>query len=281
MEKIFCVIGHPISHSMSPAMHNAVFESLGLNNHYTLFDVEPKQLGAALKGMKALGFGGINVTIPHKVSVIPFLDRLSDDARVIGAVNTIRLGEEVEGFNTDGIGALEALKKNDADPGGKRVLVLGSGGAARAIAITLALRAQLDDLTILGIERSEISRLIKDIGETGFSAKGQMMDKKTLRIEAQNADVIIHATPVGMRPRSDETLLKSEDMNREAALMDIVYNPLETMLMREAQKAGLKTVIGGVDMFVNQGAESLRIWLDIDPPVELMKKTVIKALRSS
>jgi shikimate dehydrogenase len=279
MTTYFAVIGHPISHSMSPPMHNAVFSELGLDCHYTLFDVLSEGLGDAIKGMKALGFGGTNVTIPHKVSVIKHLDSLSEEARIIGAVNTIKISERLSGFNTDGLGALEALKKNRADPKGKRVLILGSGGAARAIAVTLALRGGIEDLTILGIDLEEIKKLIADLkGKTNFDVKGSRLENKILKAQIQRADIMIHATPVGMSPRVDETLVVSEDLKEDMALMDIVYNPLETRLIKEAKDAGVETVIGGVDMFVNQGAEALRIWLDIDPPVELMKKVVLKEL---
>ncbi|MFQ5800723.1 MAG: shikimate dehydrogenase, partial [Candidatus Hydrothermarchaeales archaeon] len=280
MTRIFCVMGHPISHSMSPAMHNAAFESLGLDCYYTLFDVAPGDLGDAIKGIKALGFGGTNVTIPHKVSVIKHLDSLSEEARIIGAVNTVKISDELKGFNTDGFGALEALKKNGADPKGKKVLILGSGGAARAISVTLALKGGIEELTILGVDEDELSRLTEDIKKgTGASVEGLHLNKETTKNTIQEADILIHATPVGMHPNVDDTLVTAEDLKEDMALMDIIYNPLQTRLMKEAKKAGIKTVIGGVDMFVNQGAEALRIWLKIEPPVELMKRTVISALK--
>jgi shikimate dehydrogenase len=279
MTRLFAVIGHPISHSMSPAMHNAVFSKLGLECYYTLFDVSPEDLGIAIKGMKALGFGGINVTIPHKVWVIDHLDKLSPEARLIGAVNTIKVGDELEGFNTDGSGALEALKVNGEDPMGKNVLILGSGGAARAISVTLAMRGCVENMTLLGIDSDELSGLLNDLERgTDCSVRAAELDKANLKNEISDADILIHATPVGMHPKSDKTLVTAEDLKKDMVLMDIVYNPLETQLMREAKKAGVTTIIGGVDMFVNQGAEALRIWLEIDPPIELMKKTVIREL---
>jgi shikimate dehydrogenase len=260
-------------------MHNAVFSKLDLDCYYTLFDVSPEDLGDAIRGMKALGFGGINVTIPHKVWAIEHLDILSPEARLIGAVNTIKITEELEGFNTDGSGALEALKVNGEDSKGKNVLILGSGGAARAISVTLAMRGGVENMTLLGIDSEELSRLVNDLERgTDCSFRGEQLDEVNLTNEILDADILIHATPVGMHPKSDKTLITSKDLKEDLVLMDIVYNPLETQLMKEAKKAAVKTIIGGLDMFVNQGAEALRIWLDIDPPIELMKETVIREL---
>jgi shikimate dehydrogenase len=280
MTTMFAVIGHPISHSMSPAMHNAVFERLGLDCSYTLFDVAPKDLGDSIREMKEKGFGGVNVTIPHKVAVIKHLESLSDEARIIGAVNTVKFGKTLKGFNTDGIGALQALQANGADPVGKKVVVLGSGGAARAISVTMALRGEIASMSILGIDEAELERLTSDIkGGAGFSAEALPLETATIEDQINDADILIHATPVGMHPKVEETLVTAEQMKPGLVVMDIVYNPLETRLIKEAKKAGVKTIIGGVDMFVNQGAEALRIWLEIEPPVELMRRTVISGLK--
>jgi len=277
--KMFCVIGDPIEHSLSPVMHNAVFDKLGENCVYTAFKIKPENLGDAIKGMNAMGFGGVNVTIPHKVMVIDHLDELSEEASIIGAVNTIKMGEKLVGYNTDGMGAFMALKNGGADPQGKNVLLLGTGGAARAIAVTLALSGEISSLTILGIVEDELKKLVDDISKnTKISPKGEPLNDNTLKEALQNADILIHATPIGMHPKIDETLVTADMMNSSMKLMDIVYTPLETKLIREAKKAGLKTVIGGLDMFVNQGAEAERIWLGIDAPVDLMRKVVLGEL---
>ncbi len=277
--KIFCVIGDPIEHSLSPAMHNAVFERLGLNCCYTAFRIKPGDLGDAIKGMQAMGMGGINVTIPHKVSVMEFLDDLSDEARIIGAVNTVRMGERLKGYNTDGMGALRALKNGGADPEGRRILLLGSGGAARAIGVTLALKGEISGLTILGVVKEELEKLTGDISaNTPIDAEGAMLDDKALRDALSTADILIHATPIGMHPDTDNTLVTADMMRLDLKVMDVVYTPLETKLMREAKKAGVGTIIGGLEMFVNQGAEAEKIWLDIDAPVELMREVVLREL---
>ena len=280
MTDLFAVVGHPISHSLSPVMHNAVFEKLGLDCRYILRDINPEELGNTIIKMRDEGYKGVNVTIPHKVRVIEHLDRLSKEAEVIGAVNTIKIDSELTGFNTDGVGALYALKNNGADPEGKRVLILGSGGAARAISITLALRGGVKDLTILGQDAKELERLTVDI-ESGAKTiiNGALFDEVSVKDEVAKTDILIHATPVGMHPNSKSTILTADELKHELVLMDIVYNPLETQLIKEAKQARAKTIIGGVEMFVNQGAEALRIWLGIEPPIDFMKKTVLKELK--
>ncbi|MEE8167725.1 MAG: shikimate dehydrogenase [Candidatus Hydrothermarchaeales archaeon] len=277
--KLFCVIGDPIEHSMSPVMHNTAFEHMNLNCAYTAFRVRKEGLEDAIRGMKALGITGANVTIPHKVEVMKHLDELSEEARIIGAVNTIKIGEKLEGYNTDGMGALRALRSGGADPKGKSVLMIGSGGAARAIAVTLGLKGGPSSITILGVEKDELNKLAGDVSKgTEVRAEGRIMTDETLREELEKADLLIHCTPVGMHPKVDNTLVTADLFHEDLKVMDIVYNPLETRLLREAKKAGVKTTISGIDMFVNQGAESLRIWLGIDPPVEVMKRVVASEL---
>ncbi len=277
--KVFCVIGDPIEHSLSPAMHNAVFEKLDINCCYTAFKISPENLGDAVRGMQAVGICGVNVTIPHKINVMEHLNELSEEARIIGAVNTIKMGEKLEGYNTDGMGALRALMDGGANPAGKHVLLLGSGGAARAIAVTLALKGNISNLTILGVAKEELKKLTEDVsGATKIDAKGTLLNDGTIKDAISNADILIHATPVGMHPKTDETLVTVDMLRSDLKLMDVVYTPLETKLMREAKSAGIKTVIGGIDMFVNQGAESEKIWLGIDAPIELMRKVVLREL---
>ncbi|MEE8359249.1 MAG: shikimate dehydrogenase [Candidatus Hydrothermarchaeales archaeon] len=276
--KLFCVIGDPIEHSMSPVMHNTVFKKMGLDCVYTAFRIKKQNLGDAISGMKAMGIQGVNITIPHKVSVMDHLDELSDEARIIGAVNTVKIGEKLMGFNTDGVGALRALRNGGADPEDKNVLILGSGGAARAIAVTLALQGGVSSLTILGVIEDELKKLADDISTgTDVAAVDRLMDDDVLKEEVEKADLLIHCTPVGMHPDVEKSLVPPELLRSDLNVMDIVYNPRETKLIKDAKKAGALTV-EGINMFVNQGAESLRIWLGIDAPVGLMKDVVLKEL---
>ncbi len=277
--KVFCVIGDPIEHTLSPAMHNAAFEELNLNCVYTAFNVSRESLKEAVEGFRALGIGGVNVTIPHKVAVMQYLDELSEEAKIIGAVNTIKMGERLVGYNTDGDGALHALISRGADPEGRDVLILGSGGAARAIAVTLALKGGVNALRLVGIDREELQRLASDVGKcTDAEVSWGIFTDESKQRELEKIDILIHCTPVGMAPKVNDTLLRAEDIPADICLMDIVYTPLETRLMKEAKKAGVKVIIGGVDMFVNQGAEAERIWLNVDPPVDLMRRVVLERL---
>ncbi len=276
--KLFCVIGDPIEHSMSPVMHNTVLKEMGMDCVYTAFRVKKEDLGDAIRGMKALGIQGINVTIPHKVSVIEYLDELSDEARIIGAVNTVSIGETLKGFNTDGVGALRALKNGGADPSGKNVLILGSGGAARAVAVTLALQGNISSLTLLGVIEDELTKLAEDVSKgTSVKAVGRLMNDDVLKKEVKKADLLIHCTPIGMSPNEDKSIVPSDLLRSDLQVMDIVYNPRETKLIKDAKKAGALTV-DGVNMFVNQGAESLKIWLGVDAPLNLMRDVVLKEL---
>jgi len=274
--KFFCVIGDPIEHSLSPIMHNVVFSHLKLNYAYLAFRVLPASLSGAMAGFKALGFKGANVTIPHKVSVISFLDELSEEAEIIGAVNTVKFGNKTVGHNTDGYGALRAMQENKADPKNKNVLILGSGGAARAISISLALKGNPASLSILGVAKSELKKLAGDVekANANLNCTAKNLNKENLKKEIEKSDILIHCTPVGMHPKVNETLATKELLRKDLTVFDIVYNPLETKLLKEAKKAGAKT-ISGIDMFIHQGAEALKIWLGIAPPIKIMKKAVL------
>lgn len=278
--KVYCVIGDPIEHTLSPAMHNAAFEELGLNCVYTAFRVEPSALKDFIKGARAMGLGGVNVTIPHKVAVMQYLDELTDEARIIGAVNTIKVGEKLEGHNTDGRGALMALIRGGANPKGRDVLILGSGGAARAVGVTLALKGQVASLTFLGVVEEEMNRLASDIAEgSGVEVAWKLLNDKNKTKSMEGTDIVIHCTPVGMAPKVEQTLFTAGEIPPDIKLMDIVYTPMETRLVKEAKKAGVGTIISGLEMFVNQGAEAERICLGLEPPVDVMRRAVLGKLR--
>jgi len=272
------LVGHPVEHSMSPAMHNAVFERLGLSYKYGLFDLLEEELEGFIEKAKDEMIG-VNVTIPHKVNVIPFIDKLSREAELIGAVNTLKFEDGlVLGFNTDGLGCVKALDEAGFPVKGKRVLILGAGGAARAISF----QAVLEGATVSLSNREEEKQMVLDLaselnGKTQSKVRVVDMVDEVLASELSNTDVLIHATPVGMHPREDGIVIPSKLIPKEVAVMDIVYNPLETRLLREAKNRGCPT-ISGVGMLVHQGVECGKIWLGIDPPVDVMKKVVIQAL---
>lgn len=270
--KILGIIGHPIKHSLSPVMHNVVFEKLKLNCVYLAFDVEKEKLGTTINSFGELNFLGLNATIPHKISVMKFLDKVSREARLIGAVNTIKFENgKAFGFNTDGIGCVKALEESGVRIKNKNILILGAGGAARAIAFQCLLEGA--DVSISNRTRENALELKEDIKRKLGKEIG-VVDFNMRKEDLKGIDVIINATSIGMRPKTNSTPLNVSLLNPDIAVMDIVYNPIETKLLKDARRGGCKTV-SGVGMLVHQGAESLRIWLGIKAPIEIMKKAVI------
>ena len=266
------VLGNPVHHSLSPAIHNAAFDHLGLNFVYLAFPVE-RDVEGAIQGIRALGnLRGFSVTIPHKVAVMSYLDEVDATARHIGSVNTIvKDGEKLTGYNTDASGALKALRQGGAQLKGQRVLLLGSGGAARAIAFGLAVEGEIDGLTILGIDDVERASLAKDIrGRTSMIVEDSIMNEATLANGIERSQVLVHCTPIGMHPNVYKSCVSQSLLKPELTVMDIVYNPLETQLLREAREAGCNT-IRGVEMFVNQAVGQFERWTGQSAPVNVMR----------
>jgi shikimate dehydrogenase len=264
---IYGVMGYPLIHSLSPTMQNAAFLEKGLNAIYLAF--ETKNLEDALKGMRALGIKGMSVTIPHKSSVIPLLDQVDDLAKRIGAVNTIVNDQgRLVGYNTDARGALEALKEK-TEVFGKTCLILGAGGAARAIGYIL--KEHGVDLTIANRSRVRGEELA-DFLECPFIPLEKATDIQV--------DLLIQTTPVGMYPHDKESILPSDALNPGTVVMDIVYNPIETKLLTTAKGRGCVTV-NGLGMFIRQGAEQFRLWTGLEAPVDSMRSAAEEVLRKS
>ncbi len=265
------VIGNPVDHSLSPAIHNAAFQKMGLNLVYLALRVE--SIGDALKGLRALGNArGFSVTIPHKVTAIPFLDEIEPTAKSIGAINTIVVDQgKLKGYNTDASGALRALKEGGALLDGHRVLILGSGGAARAIACALATGSGIAGMTILGIEEAERQKLVKDLrSQSALPIEDGPLNLDTLRHWVPHVRTLVHCTPVGMSPKVDESCVPANLFRPELTVMDIVYNPRETKLLREAKAAGCRT-IQGLEMFLNQAVQQFELWTNQPAPVDVMR----------
>jgi len=278
--RVYALIGDPIEHSLSPLMQNLAFRSLGLDCIYLAFRVKPEELGWAIKGVRALGVSGFNVTVPHKVAVIPFLDDVDHSASDVGAVNTVtnRSGRLV-GHNTDGSGALAALSDEGVDLKGKKVVILGAGGAARAIAFATAHAA--GSLVIMNRTTSKAEELSSDLKKRYRKLiEARKLSNETLSEELVDAEVLINATSVGMSPRTEESLVNRHMIRPKTTVFDIVYNPLETKLISEAKAAGAKT-IGGAKMLIYQGALSFEIWTGIKAPVDEMLKAVIRRLKEA
>ncbi|HEY56650.1 MAG TPA: shikimate dehydrogenase [Dehalococcoidia bacterium] len=277
--KVCGVIGDPIEHTMSPVMHNTAFRELGLDYVYLAFRVKGEELAQAIEGMRALGISGLNVTIPHKVAVIPFLDELDPLAKKIGAVNTIvNDAGFLRGYNTDASGFLRALRDRGFEPGGKQVAMLGAGGASRAISFVLAESGA--NLVILNRwqELDWAEELARQINDT-FKKEVKALESDEANLEAalDRADIVVNATSVGMSPHIDESPVPARLLRPDLAVFDIVYNPLKTRLATEAARAGAETVMG-LDMLVWQGALSFEMWTGKEAPVELMKREAIRVL---
>jgi len=271
------VIGDPIEHTLSPIMHNAAFKALKLDFAFLAFKVKAADVEKAVSGMRALGIHGLNVTMPHKSAVINYLDEVDQAAKAIGSVNTILNKDgRLFGFNTDGVGALQALRENGVEPRGKKVLLLGAGGAARAIAYTLAREA--DELVILNRTAKQAAELANLLKQT-FDRKvvADTLSSNAIKDTLQDSDVLINATSVGMKPNANQTPVAFEWLRPDLAVMDIVYNPVETKLAKDAKAAGAK-VVSGFEMLIYQGAASFEIWTGHSAPVEVMRHAAFNHL---
>lgn len=269
------LIGHPVEHSFSPPMHNAAFDALDMDYSYVAFDVDPNNLKSAIEGAQSLNIKGFNVTIPHKVNVMQYLDELDEVARLIGAVNTIDF-KNLNGYNTDGIGAVKAIEEVTSIKN-KNVVVAGAGGASRAISFYVA-KYGAESLTILNRNESKAESLAGDVSDSGLIGEVESDSINAIDNYMENADVLIDTTPLGMHPNiDDEPIVKADKMDENLVVFDAVYNPNETVLLKEAIKANAKPVYG-IKMLLYQGAESFKIWTGKTAPVDVMEKALKNTL---
>ncbi|MBU0729788.1 MAG: shikimate dehydrogenase [Proteobacteria bacterium] len=276
--KICAIIGNPVGHSLSPAIHNAAFAELDLNFVYVAHRVE--NVKDALAGMRALeNFRGMSVTIPHKIEAMKHVDEVVEVDRRIGSINTIiNDNGRLTGLGTDGPGALKSIIDAGVDLTGKNVLMLGAGGAARAIAFTLAMDSGLKELKLLDIDSALLEGLTADLrAGSKASIKSAQMNEKTLASAMETADLVIHCTPIGMHPKVDASLVPEDLFRIGQVVFDIVYTPLETKLLKGAKNKGLQT-ISGVDMFINQAVLQFEQFTGVDAPVEVMRRVVLEHL---
>jgi len=276
--QICAVIGNPVAHSLSPAIHNAAFGELDLDFVYVACRVE--DVKSALAGMRALGnFRGMSVTIPHKIEAMKYMDEIADVDRSIGSINTV-ISEQgrLLGLGTDGPGALKAIADAGVEIDGKNILMLGSGGAARAISFNIARNAKLGKLAILDIDENMLRQLTADLKtDTDTLIKSEPLTDNALASEMENADVIIHCTPIGMHPKEDASLIPADLFRPGQVVFDIVYTPLKTKLLADAESRGLKT-ISGVDMFINQAVLQFEQFTGAAAPADVMRRVVMEEL---
>lgn len=275
--KMVGLLGNPLGHSFSPAMHNKAFETLGLNYYYLPIEVTTENLADVAKGISKMNFAGFNVTIPHKLNIMKYLDEIDELAALIGAVNTVTIKDgRMKGYNTDGIGFVRSLEEETKDTvQDKNVFILGSGGASRSIAMAMAFKgAKKVYLCNRTVEKAadlakEINSKIRDCSISLPMVKSDMLGP------LQETDIFINTTSVGMHPQEGDIPIDSNLIQEGIIVSDIIYNPLKTRLLLEAEQKGCKTV-NGLGMLVYQGAEAFKLWTGLDAPVNKMWQIMAK-----
>lgn len=271
------VFGAPVTHTASPAMHNAAFEALGMNWAYLAFPVDPQRLQSALQGARAMGIVGVNLTVPHKILALDFLDGIDAEARKLGAVNTVAIeNEKMHGFNTDGYGFLKAVKEEfNLSVRGKRVLVLGAGGAGRAIAVKCALDGATK-VTVANRTLAKIEPIAREIHNTKSGFLGLELAADAIRKVIDEVDLVVNATSVGLK--DGESLgLGAKLFSPRLLVYDTIYRPAETELLRVASSAGAK-VANGLSMLLHQGARAFEIWTKRKAPLAVMRRALRTAV---
>ncbi len=274
-KKLVGILGYPLSHSLSPVMQNMAFKYYNLNNVYVPIEVKPEDLEIIVKAIRGMNFIGFNVTVPHKIEVVKYLDEMDKLAELIGAVNTVVVKDgNLKGYNTDGIGFLKSFQENTNESiEGKRVFILGAGGASRAVSMTLAMN-KAEKVYICNRTYEKAERLSQDINtKIGNVSAAVPMEYEKMKEVIYDSDVFINTTTVGMYPNVDESPIDKNLLHENLILCDIVYNPRKTKLLEEAEELGCKTV-PGLSMLVYQGAESFRLWTGMEAPVDIMFKAV-------
>jgi shikimate dehydrogenase len=272
--KILGVIGHPISHSMSPIMHNTALQDLNLNYIYLAFDIKPENLKGAVNSIRALSIKGVNITIPYKEKIIQYLDELDELSKQIEAVNCIKNENgKLIGKNTDVQGARTALMESGFKLKNKKVIIIGAGGAAKAVSYSLG--EELEQLLIFNRTKSRAIQLAKDLAEkVNLDVTGKELKDGLLKEELQSTDLLINTTPIGMYPNINASPIPLELLHDQLFVFDIIYNPLETKMIKYAKEVGCK-FLGGLEMLVNQGALAFEWWTEKVPNKVLMK-TIVK-----
>jgi shikimate dehydrogenase len=274
--KLYGIFGYPVEHTFSPCMHNAAFKKLHLDACYVPFAVSPDNLGEAAKALIPLGLCGVNVTVPHKEKIIDHLDGLSEEARLIGAVNTIEIKErKLIGHNTDGRGFLRSLRDNAGfNPKGKQIFIIGSGGAARAVGFSLAL-AGTKKIVFTDLDEMKADALVTDITEkTGRLV--EYVKHESIAESATKAHCVINATPIGLK-KTDPLPIARENIRKKHLVCDLVYNPAETRFLQAAKANGAKT-LPGIGMLLYQGVIAFEIWTGQKAPIAIMKSALARQI---
>jgi shikimate dehydrogenase len=282
VKAVLCyLIGYPVGHSMSAMMQNAAFRETGLDFNYELLEVKPKELEKTVTGkLTGTQVRGANVTIPHKVAIMQYLDEIDFEASRIGAVNVVVNDEgTLKGYNTDGGAALRTLAEAYGSLSDARIVVLGAGGAAKAISYKLAENAS--ELMILNrtLEHAvTLSHYLSSLPECRADVKADSLQYESLRNALRGADILVNTTPVGMHPKIESSPVEPSLLKPDLLVLDAVYNPLKTKLLQDAEEAGAR-VLTGVNMLVYQGTATFELWTGRKAPETVMMRAVMEALQ--
>jgi shikimate dehydrogenase len=264
------LFGYPVEHTLSPAMHNAAFDHLGLNFRYLPFLVQPDSLRDAIGAVRALNLAGVNITVPHKEKVIPFLDEVDGEASFIGAVNTIVNSDgTLTGYNTDGRGFMRSLAEENISVEGKRILIAGAGGASRAVSYYLSQKAL--ELRLFDPERPKLEKLVSDLAAIRTNVRA--VDGGA---DPADFDILVNATPLGLR-NCDAPPFDAASLTPRHVVCDLIYK--KTNLIERASERGCRT-IDGIGMLLWQGILAFELWTNVSPPVEIMRKALLQAIPS-
>lgn len=276
MKKIYGLIGYPVKHSLSPKMHNAAFRSLNINAEYRLFPLKEDELKGFFADLKKNNIFGLNVTIPYKEKVIAFLNKISHAAKLIGAVNTIKVEQNIlEGFNTDGEGFLRHIRRDlGFNPRGKSIAIIGAGGASRAVSVYLG-EEKPKRISIYDTERTKVENLVKHLKECFASVEFKQANSIE-ELDIKTSDLLINATPIGTK-ETDPCLVKEDFIHKNLLVYDLIYAPRETTLLKIAKEKGA-LVSNGLGMLLYQGARSFRLWTQKPAPVEIMRQALERDL---
>lgn len=263
--KTTCLFGHPVEHSFSPVIHNYLYEKYQQNIIYECFTVSKENLETAVEAIKVLGIIGLNVTIPHKVDIMKYLDFSDKKSELVGAVNTVKNeGGVLSGYNTDGVGFVQSIYDKGCTVKGKKILILGAGGACRSVSIELAIEgAESIEIRNRSLENANS---IVEIINSNFETKSRCNSKEVSKEDLQSIDILINTTPIGMKS-SDCPIEENISIDKDILVCDIVYNPHNTSLIKWAKSQNLDTM-HGIDMLVNQGLAAFYIWTGIKPSLE-------------
>ena len=274
---IYGLIGYPVSHSLSPVMQNTAFSTTNHDAVYLCFPVHRNALSQAIDGIRSLGISGVNVTIPHKIAILSFLDQLDSVAAEIGAVNCVVNREGVlTGYNTDGLGALKTLEAANITLNNQDITILGAGGTTKAIDYYLA--PLCHSLNIINRTETKAIQLASTLQERFHKPIiGNPLNPSTLRKAVDTTDILINTTSVGMHPNSDTSIIPKALLHPDLTVFDVVYNPLTTQLLKDAEQVGAKT-INGLQMLVYQGAQAFKLWTGLEPPIPAMYRSATRAL---